>query len=295
MRVVVTGSESFIGRELIAQCMSRGVEVLGMDAVPGERTQAIIDIRSPDVSDVIPEGADALVHLAAISRDADCREEPALAFDVNVGGTLNLVSAARARRIGKLVFASSEWVYGDIDDGRLQREDAPIDASRIGSEYALTKLVGERVLAMALERGGLCPVVVLRFGIVYGPRPANWSAVEALFDAVRTREVVEVRGSLRSARRFVHVSDIARGILAALTQQEEFEVFNLSGDRVVTLAEIIEESARLLGRRPSVAEGDPAAVSVRNPDNRKAREVLGWQPEVGLRDGLLTLLQTVMR
>ena len=69
-----------------------------------------------------------------------------------------------------------------------------------------------------------------------------------------------------------------------------FEVFNLSGNTVITLGEIVEQSAELLGRRPPVKETNPAAVSIRNPDNSKAKEVLGWEPKIGLKEGLATLL-----
>ena len=292
MKLIVTGSESFIGTVLRGYCRAKQIEVIGIDARSSDDPGHLhLDIRSPHLQDALPLGAEALVHLAAISRDPNCRSNPQAAFDVNVGGTLNLIQAAQAKRVKQFIFASSEWVYGETLDSEAQREDAAIDINRISSEYALTKLVGERVLAMAHQRG-FCPVTVLRFGIVYGPRPpAAWSAVEALFEAVRTQDTVEVKGSLRTARRFIHVTDIARGILAALGRSS-YEIFNLSGDALITLQDIIAQSALLLNRRPRVIERNPAAVSLRNPDNRKAREVLGWAPQVGLKEGLGTLLPT---
>lgn len=290
MRLVITGSESFIGGELKRHCRERGMGWIGIDTVPSEDAgHVIMDIRAADIEGAIPWDVDAVIHLAAISRDQDCRSDPRLAVDVNVGGTLNLIRAARARRVRQFVFASSEWVYGETLNSETQREEASIDIGRINSEYALTKLIGERVLALAYQRG-FCPVTVLRFGIVYGPRPGNGSAVESLFHAVRTQETVEV-GSLRTARRFIHVTDIARGILAALGRSN-YEIFNLSGDTLMTLQDIIEQSAQLLNRQPRVIERNPAAVSIRNPDNRKAREVLGWTPQVSLKEGLGTLLST---
>ena len=96
-------------------------------------------------------------------------------------------------------------------------------------------------------------------------------------------------GSLPTARRFIHVADISEGILQALGRSS-FDVFNLSGDRLITLREIIETSARLLGRQPVVVERSPEAVSIRNPDNRNARRALGWSPAVELADGLRSLL-----
>src|SRR4030081_3638408 len=88
LSLFITGSESFIGRVLRAQCNVRGVEVIGVDSVaPDDDVSKKGDIRDPAVADLIPEGA-IVVHLAAVSRDPDCRANPKLAFDINVNGTL---------------------------------------------------------------------------------------------------------------------------------------------------------------------------------------------------------------
>lgn len=285
MQLFVTGSQSFIGRRLVARCQALGIPTVGIDSIAsGEPGSIQADIRDPAIADLVPEGT-IVVHLAAVSRDVDCRADPRLAFDVNVTGTLNVVAAAAKREATQMVFASSEWVYGEVRRDQVQREDQPIDVTAIRSEYALTKIAGEQCLKLTSKLAG---TTVLRFGIVYGPRPSNWSAAEALFHAVREKDVVSV-GSLATGRRFIHVEDIVAGILKACGRAG-FEVFNLSGNTVITLGEIVEQSAELLGRRPPVKETNPAAVSIRNPDNSKAREVLGWEPKIGLKEGLATLL-----
>lgn len=284
MSFFVTGSESFIGRVLLDRCAARGIEAVGVDAAaPDTPTSKKADIRDPALADVMPEGA-TVIHLAAISRDLDCRADPARAFDVNVNGTLNVAAAARKRSAKQLVFASSEWVYGDVRNDDVQLEDQPIDVTAMKSEYALSKIVAEQLLKLTCKLPG---VTVLRFGIVYGSRPSNWSAVENLFNAVRTRDEITI-GSAATARRFIHVSDIVSGILAAVGRSG-FEIFNLSGDRPIMLGDVIESSGRLLGRRPRVVESNSAQPSVRNPDNRKARASLAWKPEVGLAAGLADL------
>jgi UDP-glucose 4-epimerase len=198
-----------------------------------------------------------------------------------VSGTLNVAAAAQARGASQLIFASSEWVYGDVRNDEVQLEDRAIDVTAMKSEYALTKIVAEQLLKLTCT---LPAVTVLRFGIVYGPRPSNWSAVEALFNAVRTRDEVTV-GAKATARRFIHVNDIAAGILAS-RGRHGFEVFNLSGDRPVTLGEIVDASAKLLGRVVRVGESNASQPSVRNPDNAMARAELGWAPRIDLETGL---------
>ena len=291
--ITITGSESFIGSRLAAALDSRGEQWTGIDTIARHPRTRRADIRDAAVADGIAE-AGTLVHLAAISRDSDCRQDPRGAFDVNVGGTLNLIEAARRRGVRHFVFASSEWVYGEVANDEVQREDSPLDATRLVSEYALTKLAGERLLAGAARRGDFASVTILRFGIVYGPRPSNWSAVEMLHDAVSHKDLVEVKGSLATARRFIHVEDICTGILASVENAPAgFSVFNLSGDRLVSLGDVIEQSMRLTNRRPRVIEGAPQSVSIRNPDNTKARAALDWAPKLDLASGLATLSQMV--
>jgi UDP-glucose 4-epimerase len=289
MNIVIIGSESFVGRELKAHCAKRGIGVVGIDLVKGEDPATIVaDIRSASVADFIPEGADAIVHLAAISRDQDCKRDPVGAFDVNVKGVLNLIAAAQTKKVKQFIFASSEWVYGNSKDGEVQRESDPIDINKVAGEYALTKLVGERMLAMAHQRG-LCPVTVLRFGIIYGPRTKPMSAPEGIFNEVKTLDPLEMKGSLSSGRCFIHVSDIADGILTTLGHPG-YEVFNLCGNRLVTFREIIEECKNIHGKNPKIVETDPKAVNVRNPDNTKFRKTFNWAPKIDIAQGLATLL-----
>ncbi len=218
------------------------IAFIGTDArVPASSTTLQSDIRDPAIAELMPEGA-TVVHLAAISRDPDCRSDPRLAFEVNVGGTANVLAAAMRRRAAQIVFASSEWVYGDVGGDSVQSESQAIDVTAIKSEYALTKITGEQYLRLVSK---LRATTILRFGIVYGPRSDNWSALESLVNSVLHKPEISV-GALATARRFIHVEDIVSGILAA-NGRTGFEIFNLSGDRPISLGEVI---ARL---RPSAA------------------------------------------
>ena len=284
MTLFITGAESFIGRALRDRCDATGQNWLGIDRVASAAGRVHkADIRDPAVADLIPEGAN-VVHLAAISRDPDCRADPRTAFDVNVTGTLNLAAAAQKRGARQFIFASSEWVYGGVRNNETQREDQPIDITAMTSEYALSKIVAEQCLKLSFQ---LPAMTILRFGIVYGPRPANWSAVESLFNSVLTKDEVKV-GALNTARRFIHVDDIVSGILASCGRTG-FEIFNPSFDRLIGLGDVIEASMKICGRRPKVVETNPSQVSIRNPDNAKARAALNWAPLIDLAAGLGTL------
>jgi UDP-glucose 4-epimerase len=293
MKIIITGSESFVARELIAQCLARGIEVFGFDFakssdLPYEFVKG--DITDPHIADILPKNADAIVHLAALSRDPDCAGKPYECFQANVMGTLNMMRAAQASGTKQFIFASSEWVYEKFVNGEEKDEDAFIDIAGHTSEYALSKLVSETNLRQQYKRGFI-PTTILRFAIIYGPRKANWSAVESVMSSVKNNDTVTV-GSLKSGRRFLHVSDIASGILASIGRAD-FQIINLSNDQLVTMADIISESEKIFNKKVNVVESNAAAVSVRNPANKKAKELLGWKPQIDLAAGLQTLVPFV--
>jgi nucleoside-diphosphate-sugar epimerase len=287
MDVFVTGSESFVGRVLRGAIEAAGHSVTGIDALrsttPGCRQ---LDLRDPGLPAAIPEGA-VIVHLAAISTDPLCRANPLEALDVNVTGTLRLAQAAVQRKCRQFIFASTEWVYGDVANDALQVEDQPIDVTRIPSVYAFSKVAGERVLAFS----GLPNVTILRFGIIYGPREKNWSAVESLVAKVRADEAISV-GSLETSRRFIHVRDLCAGIVASIGT-EGIEVLNLIGDDDITLRQVIATADTVLGKRTTVTETNPTARSVRTPSNVKAKARLSWQPRLSFEDGVREVITTL--
>ena len=280
----ITGAESFVGKRLVKHCKDKKISYSGVDIVASEDPNiSKIDICDVDLSELIPSDS-VVVHLAAISRDPDCAKNPSLANKINVEGTLNVLRSAKVRDCRQLIFASSEWVYGQVSNDSEQRESDELHIQRLDSIYAITKAVGEHYLRLLRED---LAVTILRFGIIYGPRPSNWSAVESLFNSVKNNEEVVV-GSLKAGRRFIHVDDICAGIFAAVGQIN-FEIFNISSDSTVTLGQIIEESKKIHSTTPRVIESSPEKISLRNPSNLKAKQLLNWSPLVSLSDGLKSL------
>ncbi|HTB82152.1 MAG TPA: NAD(P)-dependent oxidoreductase [Candidatus Sulfotelmatobacter sp.] len=289
MKIFLTGCGSFIGREVIRVCQAKGIQVVGVDLVAtGQEGCSMADIRKPEVADKIPENVDAIIHLAALSRDPDCRNRAYECFDANVMGTLNLMEAAQKRGAKQFIFASSEWVYDSFQEGVEKREEDVVDIAKLTSEYALSKLVTEANLRQKFQHG-FCPVTILRFGIVYGPRKNNWAAVESVLNAVKTQDEVSV-GSLKTGRRFIHVADIAAGIVASVGLTG-FEIINLQGDKMVTLGDVIETGKKLLNRNPKVTEKTPGQVSIRTVSDEKSKRLLKWRPEISLEAGLKSILE----
>ena len=293
MKIIITGSESFIGKELISQLKTLDYDIIGFDSVSPTNPDYEfhqIDIRDPEIYKSIPNDTDVLIHLAALSRDSDCKKKAIECFDVNVMGTLNLMKSTSIKNVKQFIFASSEWVYDKFIDSEEKNEKSIINIQNHLSEYALSKLVSESNLRQ-LHNHEFCDVTILRFGIIYGPRKSNWSAVESIFSQVKNQNKVTV-GSLKTGRRFVHVSDIARGIVDSFGLKG-FNIINLTGNQIMTLKDIIDLSQQILNKKIQVLESNPEQISIRNPSNFKAKQIIKWEPKIDLKSGLESLISYV--
>lgn len=287
--IVITGSESFVGKELIKQCLKREMPIIGIDLIDVKNTDYTyhqLDICDPKIHEVIPDNVDVIIHLAALSRDADCKDKGYDCFNVNVMGTLNLIRAVKGKNVKNFIFASSEWVYEKFISNEEKDEDSVIDISQHKSEYALSKLVSEINLKQQFMNK-FCNVTILRFGIIYGPRKFNWSAVESIASQVKNNNLIEVN-SLKNARRFVHVYDIVNGIIKSFNLKG-FNIINLTGNDMITIKDIIKTSEKIFEKTIKIKEKNPSKIDIRNPSNKKAKKIINWNPEINLEEGIKTI------
>jgi len=278
--IVVTGADGFVGRSLVSRLRSQGVEVVAIDAEPTLEGTIKADICDPKIGRLIP-GQCVVIHLAALSTDGQCRQEPERAVQINILGTLNLANSSRQKNARQFIFASSEWVYGDTAGEEVKTEASPVDVATLTSVYAVTKAATEPML-----RSEIAPetVTYLRFGIVYGPRHDSWSAVERLLVDVSEKTTIQV-GSICTGRRFIYIDDLVDGIVASIGQLG-FRTFNLNGNDLVTIGDIIKTSADLLSRSPEVVQTSPDKWVQRNPSNALAVATLDWSPQHDIAQGI---------
>lgn len=201
----------------------------------------------------------------------------------NVLVTQRLLEAARRRRIGRFVYASSSSIYGAQPDRPLGEETLPQPIS----PYGVTKLAAEHLCRVYRRAYGV-GTVALRFFTVYGSRQRPDMAFHRFFEAARTGRPIALLGDGSQRRDFTHVSDIVDGLLAAAVADEPGEVYNLGGGSPVVLNEAVrlveEVSGRPLRRRRlAQAAGDPASTWA---DTSRASNDLDFHPRTGLRDGL---------
>ncbi len=225
-----------------------------------------------------------VIHLAARAGVRPSLARPLLYQDVNVGGTLILLEAARKAGTERFIFASSSSVYGDCPRLPL-REDEP--ALEPVSPYGLTKLTGERLCRVFHRQYGI-RVAALRFFTVYGPRQRPDMAIHLFSRRIIRGEAIPFYGDGSSRRDYTYIDDIVSGILATLDADLGFEAFNLGGAHSISLRGLIDLLGEKLGREPVLKRlpFQPGDVRATLADVGKARKMLGYRPEVPLSRGL---------
>lgn len=292
--LVITGSSGFVGQKLANTANSMGFKVVGIDIKcdPNNSWESHeVDISKNDFSDLIPKDS-VVIHLASVSTDSACRNDPKLAIDINYIGTLNTIKCANQAGAKHLIFASSEWVYPERTMITEQSENDILNLENLQSFYAITKLVGESIV----RTESIIPFTNLRFGIVYGPRQIPGSSLEALALKVHNNEDITV-GSDLTARRFIYIDDLIDGILkCAILNTKEIpnKAVNLTGNKIISLREIIEVTNKLLGKKSQILT-ESKSPSIRNPLSNYAKTLLKWDPITPLEAGIQYCLAEMTR
>ena len=302
--VLLTGGAGFIGSNLTARLLARDLDVVCLDdfndyynpafkrkniqEFAGNRHWQLVegDIRDAGlVEDVYRRhGISATVHLAARAGVRPSIRQPRLYEEVNCVGTLNLLEAARAWGAYTFIFGSSSSVYG-INSKVPFAEDDPITCPV--SPYAATKRANELMAYTYHHLYGL-NVTCLRFFTVYGPRQRPEMAIYHFADKLAHDQAIPRYGDGSTARDYTYIDDIVAGILAAFDVAAPFEIVNLGGSRTTTLQRLIELIAAELGVEPRIEELplQPGDVPITSADVSKARRLWGWEPTVGIEEGI---------
>jgi UDP-glucose 4-epimerase len=300
-RVVVTGAAGFVGSHLVERLLADGHEVVGIDSFSDYYDRARkrqnlevarghdnfklveLDLVDGDVARAI-RGATVVFHLAG---QPGVRPSWGDHFDRyvqdNIVATQRVLEALRENPVQRFVFASSSSVYGDAEMFPTKESALP----RPVSPYGMTKLAAEHLTFVYMRNFGL-PATALRYFTVYGPRQRPDMAFYRFMDALVEKQEIEVFGDGEQTREFTYVSDAVDGTVKAATADVAGQVINLGGGSRVTVNRVLatlEEISGLEARRRNLpaALGDPRHTGA---SINLAREKLGWEPRVSLREGL---------
>jgi nucleoside-diphosphate-sugar epimerase len=295
-KVVVTGGMGFIGSHIVDALVARGDDVHSIDNFASgkyenrrnaQATHHEIDVRSTDELQKIMEGADIVFHTAALPRVAYSVEHPVETSDVNIVGTASVLTAASRAKVRRVVYSASGSAYGEQTAMPLVETIQPNPVN----PYGLQKYVGELFCKVWNTTYGL-ETVSLRYFNIYGPRLDPTGpyalAVGAFLLARKEGRPLTIFGDGTITRDYTHVRDAVQANLLAAESPNvgKGEVINIGAGRNVTikyLAELI--GGDITYAAPRIEAHDSKA------DNRKAKELLGWEPQIQLEDGIAELKQ----
>lgn len=303
---LVTGAAGFIGARTSEMLLEQGHSVVGIDNMNDaydprmkeyrlRRLQANkgfffhkADISEKPVIDLFRNDKfDGVIHLAARAGVRFSVDNPWVFLESNVMGTLNMLEVCRQFGCKKIVMASTSSIYGE-------NPPYPTPETASSSEplqpYAASKK-GAEALTHSYHHLHDIDVTIVRYFTVYGPAGRPDLAIFRFVKWIIEGEPIRINGDGAQSRGFTYVDDIARGTIAAL-KPLGYEIINLGGHEVVTINGLVDLVEDLTGKKADVQYGPPnlADMFMNQADVTKAREVLGWNPQVKLREGIKNLI-----
>jgi UDP-glucose 4-epimerase len=305
VKVVIIGGGGFIGSHLVETLLAHGQEVRVFDQ-PGARYLEysrrqganIITgnfLNSDDVSNAI-SGCDVVYHLVSTTVPQTSIENPRYDVESNLVGTLQLLEQMHRFNLKKIIFASSGGTVYGIPREIPIRENHPTDPI---SSYGITKLAIEKYLHLYWTLYGM-DYCVLRISNAYGARQPvtqTQGAISAFLGKVAYKEKIVIWGDGSVLRDYVYASDIASAFLQASLYQGELKVFNIGSGHGHSLNDIIGAIKNIvqIPLQVKYLQGRPFDVPVNVLDVSRAKFYLGWEPKVGLEEGILSAFEWMMR
>ena len=250
------------------------------------------DIKDYQHCEASLQGVDCVVHLAANTGVGPSVEDPRLDMQANVGGSFNLLEAARQHQVGKFIYASSGAPIGECEPP-IHEEKAPHPAS----PYGASKLAGEGYCSAYYHTFGV-NTTILRFGNVYGPRSKHKSSVVAKFiKQAINGEICEIYGDGKQTRDFIYIDDLLEAILKASEYDKGGEIFQIATNQertVEEIAEVIQDVLKQYDITMQIEYGEARVGDVKRnfSDVSKAKTELEWEPSWLLNKGIeQTVLQ----
>ena len=296
MKTLVTGGAGFIGSNIVRLLLEEGHQVVVLDNLISGYRQNLdrlpeaefveADVRDAAAVARCAADVEVIFHLAASVGNARSIENPIEDSEINVLGTLRVLEAARSAGVRKVVFSSSAGIFGELKTLPI-REDHPVEPD---SPYGASKLAAEK-LCLAYAKLYELEAVCLRYFNVYGVNQrydAYGNVIPIFAHQMLHGQPLTIFGDGEQTRDFVNVGDVARANYRAGMARGVSGAFNVASATRITINRLVELMTEAGGIQPVVQHGPPRKGDVRHSlaDISAAREAIGYQPSVGLPEGL---------
>ena len=295
--VLLTGSSGFVGSYLKAKLVKK-YKVYGVDIIDDNFKNKNYKFFKLDVSknNLIKKlkktNINYIIHLSAISSDNIFKKTPHDCFKANINSVINLIDIASQKKVENFIFASSEWVYGNNNFMKKLTENFQIDRSKNNSGYGISKLIGEDIILNFYNNKIIKSYVILRFGIVFGPRHKATGAVEGLLKEVKKDKKILISGSDKSGRKFIYIKDLISGIEKVINKKNS-GIYNLSHTKLYSMKNIVDIANKIFKSNKKIIIKNKSRPVIRNVDNLKFRKTFNWEPKYKLKNALLDIIQKV--
>jgi UDP-glucose 4-epimerase len=289
MNIGVIGGSGFIGSHVVDKLIEHRHTVTVFDIMKphrGDVRHIYIDITDLSKTCVALAGPyDAVYMLAAMADVNDVYKNPIEAGEVNIMAIANVLEAARRSGIGRVILASTVWVYEMAEEEKVD-ESTRLVPSKTKHVYTASKLAAELYCHAYQELYGQ-KFTILRYGIPYGPRARGGTVIALFVRKALSGEPLTIFGDGSQYRNFIYVEDLAEGNVAALKKVAINQTYNLEGTRPITIKEIAETVRRLVGKVTiEHKEARPGDYSGATVSAEKAKKELGWEPKVDFEEGV---------
>ncbi|WP_084243362.1 NAD-dependent 4,6-dehydratase LegB [Planomicrobium okeanokoites] len=295
-KILVTGADGFIGSHLTEKLVRQGYNVkafayynsfnsLGwLDSSPKEIKKEIDffsgDIRDPYGVKEAMKGCDTVLHLASLIAIPYSYHSPETYVDTNIKGTLNVLQAARELGIEKLVHTSTSEVYGTaqyvpIDEDHPLQGQSPYSASKIGADQ----------MALSFYSSFDMPIAIIRPFNTYGPRQSARAVIPAIISQIASGKEEIKLGAISPTRDFNYIDDTVDGFISIMNSEKSIgEVINIGSNYEISIGDTVNVISEVMNKKVEIITDEvrlrPSKSEVERlwADNKKAKELLGWEP-----------------
>lgn len=297
-KVLVTGGAGFVGREVVKKLFLEGYEVTVLDKAEKPADFAHVKYIKGDLQNaakcvIACAGQDFVIHLGAKPRIPESFINPDDYFDDNVTGTKNILTAASAVGVRKFVYASSSSVYGNNPPPhKPYHKPDPLNY------YAMTKLFGEHLCKQYKNMFNL-DYTILRFFTVYGPEQPGCDdkglMIARFGRLAQDGEPLTVHGDGEMRRDYIHVSDVAVAVVAAIESRVKSEIFNVGTGTNISVNSIVDILREFKDVTVENIDKPKGYANETLADISKAKKLLGWAPKVNQADGIRDYYSSIFK